>query len=52
VAHYKHVAKKIRLGKKTKQNRALPAWVILKTRRRVTRNPMRRYWRRQKIKNV
>jgi large subunit ribosomal protein L39e len=52
VAHYKHVAKKLRLAKKTKQNRPLPAWVILRTRRRVTVNPARRFWRRQKIKNV
>ena len=52
MAHYKHVAKKLRLAKKTKQNRPLPAWVILKTRRRVTHNPVRRFWRRQKIKNV
>ncbi|NPA84593.1 MAG: 50S ribosomal protein L39e [Crenarchaeota archaeon] len=52
MAHYKHVARKLRLAKKTKQIRALPAWVILKTRRRVTRNPVVRHWRRQKIKNV
>ncbi len=52
MAHYKHVAKKLRLAKKTKQNRALPAWVTLRTRRRVITNPVRRYWRRQKIKNV
>ena len=51
MAHYKHVAKKLRLAKKAKQNRALPAWVILKTRNRVMFNPLRRNWRRQKIKN-
>ena len=38
-------ARKIRLLKKTKQTSAVPALVILKTKRSVRTNPKRRAWR-------
>ena len=38
-------ARKIRLIKKTKQASAVPAWVILKTKRSVRTNPKARQWR-------
>jgi large subunit ribosomal protein L39e len=34
----------------TKGNRRVPAWVIQRTNRRVTRHPKRRNWRRGKLK--
>ena len=39
-------AKKKRLAKLERQNSRVPAWVILKTDRNVTRNHKRRNWRR------
>jgi large subunit ribosomal protein L39e len=42
----KSKAKKKRLAKLDCQNSRVPAWVILKTDREVTRNPKRRMWRR------
>ncbi|RZN36858.1 MAG: 50S ribosomal protein L39e [Methanophagales archaeon ANME-1-THS] len=42
--------KKIRLAKANKQNRRVPAWIMLKTSRRVTTHPKRRQWRRTKLK--
>jgi len=41
----KSKAKKKRLAKKERQNNRIPAWVMLKTDRDVTRNPKRRSWR-------
>ncbi|MCW3131991.1 MAG: 50S ribosomal protein L39e [Candidatus Methanospirare jalkutatii] len=41
---------KLRLCKAAKQNRRVPAWVILRTNRRVTTHPKRRHWRRTKLK--
>ncbi|ADP76971.1 LSU ribosomal protein L39E [Methanothermus fervidus DSM 2088] len=46
----KHLAKKIRLSKAMRQNRRVPAWVMLKTGRRNIRNPKERHWRRNKLK--
>lgn len=43
-------AKKIRLLRREKQNRRVPAWVMQRTRRRFTRHPKRRSWRRNKLK--
>ncbi len=37
--------RKIRLIKKQKQASAVPAWVILRTKRTVRTNPKRRAWR-------
>jgi large subunit ribosomal protein L39e len=42
----KSKSKKKRLAKLDRQNSRVPAWVILKTDREVTRNPQRRHWRR------
>jgi large subunit ribosomal protein L39e len=42
----KSKAKKKRLAKLERQNSRVPAWVMLKTDRQVTRNPKRRNWRR------
>ncbi|MCP8304564.1 MAG: 50S ribosomal protein L39e [archaeon] len=41
---------KKRLLKKTKQNSPVPAWVIVKTGRKVRTNPKRRSWRRKRLK--
>lgn len=41
----KSKAKKKRLAKKDRQNSRIPAWVMMKTDRGVTRNPQRRHWR-------
>ena len=45
MAARKSSARKIRLMKKQKQASSVPAWVILRTRRRVRTNPKRRAWR-------
>jgi len=42
----KSKAKKKRLAKLDRQNSRVPAWVVLKTDRKVQRNPKRRHWRR------
>ncbi len=41
--------KKKRLGKATKQNRRLPVFVAIRTKRKVTQNPKRRAWRTDKL---
>lgn len=46
----KHLNYKLKLAKKTKQNRIVPLWAILKTNRRVRTHPKRRSWRMSKIK--
>lgn len=43
-------AKKKRLMKKTKQNRRVPAWVMMRTNRQFTNHPKRRNWRRSNLK--
>jgi large subunit ribosomal protein L39e len=45
----KNKAKKKRLAKANKQNERVPAWVIMKTNREVTRHPQRRNWRRSDL---
>ncbi|HJJ21550.1 MAG: 50S ribosomal protein L39e [Candidatus Nitrosopumilus limneticus] len=45
MAARKSSPRKIRLLKKIKQNSAVPAWIILKTKRTVRSNPQRRAWR-------
>ena len=50
MAHFKHLARKLRLARALKSNRPVPAWVIVKTMRRFTVNPKRRHWRRTKLK--
>mgnify|MGYP000288815925 CR=1 FL=1 len=50
MARFKILGKKIRLAKREKQNRPVPLWVLLKTKRRVRRNPKRYHWRRSRLK--
>lgn len=50
MARNKPHARKLRLARAYKVNRAIPAWVIIKTMRRVTFNPVRRNWRMSKLK--
>lgn len=42
--------KKKRLGKATRQNKRLPVFVAVRTKRKVTQNSKRRTWRTQKLK--
>jgi len=46
----KMLGRKLRLAKAYKQNRRVPLWVIVRTRRRVLTHPKRRHWRRTKLK--
>ncbi|TLZ68863.1 MAG: 50S ribosomal protein L39e [Methanobacteriota archaeon] len=50
MAKHKPYAKKLRLMKAVKSNRRVPAWVIQRTKRRFTRHPKKRSWRRNKLK--
>jgi large subunit ribosomal protein L39e len=43
-------AMKTRLNRKVKQNRRVPAWVMLRTNRTFVRHPHRRSWRQNKLK--
>jgi large subunit ribosomal protein L39e len=43
-------AMKIRLMKAVKQNRRVPAWVMLRTNRNFLRHPKRRSWRTGRLK--
>jgi len=45
MAARKSSPRKIRLMKKIRQAKPVPAWVILKTKRSVRTNPKRRAWR-------
>lgn len=40
---------KIRLAKYARQNRRIPAWVIVRTNRNVRTHPKRRHWRRTRL---
>ncbi|MHC1579747.1 MAG: 50S ribosomal protein L39e [Candidatus Alkanophagales archaeon] len=46
----KVLGRKLKLAKALKQNRRVPAWVIIRTNRRVVTHPKRRHWRRTKLK--
>ncbi len=50
MARNKPLARKLRLARALKSNRALPAWVIIRTMRRVRFSPVRRHWRAVKLK--
>jgi len=50
VARHKPAAKKRRMIKAGRENRPVPAWVIVRTMRKVRTNPRRRHWRRNKLK--
>lgn len=42
----KSLARKIRMIRRINSNRRVPAWVIQRTNRHVTRHPKRRTWKR------
>lgn len=46
----KHTAMKTRLLRSVKQNRRVPAWVMLRTNRNFLRHPHKRSWRHNKLK--
>ncbi|AFH43246.1 50S ribosomal protein L39e [Fervidicoccus fontis] len=50
MAHYKPLARKLRLSKALKSNSPIPVWVAVKTKRKVRFNFKRRFWRRNKLK--
>jgi len=50
MAKHKSLAKKKRLGKKTKQNKRLPVFVTVRTKRKVVWNNKNRNWRTDKMK--
>lgn len=50
MAHRKPLAKKLRMLKKDKENRRVPAWVMQRTSRRFMRHPKQRSWRRTGLK--
>jgi len=52
MAHYKPLAKKLRLINREKSNQRVPVWVTVKTRRRVLRPYRLRHWRRSKLEDV
>ena len=45
----KSLTTKLRLGKKTRQNRRVPTFAIARSKRKVTNNPKIRNWRRDKM---
>jgi large subunit ribosomal protein L39e len=46
----KNIRKKMRLAKKTRQNKRLPIFVTVRTKRKVMRNNRSRNWRTEKLK--
>ncbi len=48
----KDLRKKMRLGKKNRQNRRVPTFAMIRTKRKVQSNPKIRKWRNEKIKRV
>ncbi len=46
----KSFAKKMRLGKKLKQNRRMPLLAMVRTHRRIQTNKFQRDWRHRKLK--
>ncbi|HJW18979.1 MAG TPA: 50S ribosomal protein L39, partial [Candidatus Nitrosotalea sp.] len=44
MAARKSTPRKNRLMKKIKQNSSVPAWIIVRTKRRVRTNPKKRQW--------
>jgi len=49
MAARKNTSRKKRLIKRVKQNRPVPAWVIIRTHRHVRTNPKRRAWRKSDV---
>jgi large subunit ribosomal protein L39e len=46
----KPLGKKIRLMKEIKRNRRVPAWVMMRTKRKFSQHPKRHNWRRSKFR--
>lgn len=46
----KNLSKKMRLGKESRKIRRIPAFVMLRTKRRVTYNRRNRNWRTDKLR--
>lgn len=46
----KPLGKKIRLMKEIKRNRRVPAWVMMRTKRKFSQHPKRHNWRRSKLR--
>jgi large subunit ribosomal protein L39e len=46
----KSLAKKKRLVKAARKNRRIPAFIIARTKRKVSQNKFRRNWRREKLR--
>jgi large subunit ribosomal protein L39e len=46
----KSITKKRRLGKAGRKNRRIPAFVIIRTKRKVSQNRYRRQWRTDKLR--
>lgn len=42
--------KKKKLAKATRQNKRLPVFVVIRTKRKITQNIHRRHWRTQKLR--
>ena len=49
MARFKTTAKKLRLVKANNQSKAIPSWIMVKTKGRVKTSPHRRNWRRSKL---
>ncbi len=52
MSKHKSSIKKQRLGKKTKQNKRMPVFVTVRTKRKVMHNNRSRNWRTDKIGDV
>ncbi|OYT60421.1 MAG: 50S ribosomal protein L39e [Desulfurococcales archaeon ex4484_217_1] len=50
MAHYIHVARKLRLARALKSNFTVPLWVVARTGGKFRRHPKMRHWRRVKLK--
>ena len=49
MAARKNTSRKKRLMKRTRQNRPVPTWVVIRTNRKVRTNPKRRLWRKTDV---
>ncbi|MCK5559493.1 MAG: 50S ribosomal protein L39e [Thermoplasmata archaeon] len=50
MSRHKPLGKKLRLMRKAKSNRRVPAWVMMRTGRKFSQHPRRYQWRRGKLK--
>jgi len=52
MAHFKPLARKLRLINREKSNQPIPVWVVVKTGFKVRWRPRMRHWRRTKLNDV